>query len=495
MYSPPPESEKNEISPMSSRVDPAAWVVEVDGRRWPFEIELATGAAQVRFDGRTAMVQPLTWREKITLARYAETGPEFIDGALLGHRLGSADAADGSSASEHRALVELARWLNGFAPSNAESLDPAQLGQIARRALQSGGLTMADLDLLPAFEVELLARSAGTPVAGEQHRPAEESTTRHPSGDDQVTRILVVPDPEPQTENPKRPATDSESTAADPQPTGGSTLSTAGSPADANPPHPRSGSRVRPGLMRAAASTAEDLPFLAAAPVKPDADGDQDTPPNPVSDRTRSKPLLASDRRTAEAASVRTRSHPSLDSPQPPATRSAATGANQAAPAAEGTSDIAAAAALHRLGGTKTPAPHTPARHTPARHNLIARGPADRTRAAGPAVPAPITARQSRNEADEAAGFPPAPPAGPHPPAAGSSTAVLPARPGPLRSAPELGAPALVAAVPPPVIGGNRDVAAQTSAAQPSATVGALLTELARQLEQATSDLGLDPED
>src|SRR6476661_6612344 len=74
--SPPPGSEKSESSSMSSRVDQVAWVVEVDGQRWPFEIELATGAAHLRLGAGIAVVQPLSWREKLTLARYAGAGDE-----------------------------------------------------------------------------------------------------------------------------------------------------------------------------------------------------------------------------------------------------------------------------------------------------------------------------------------------------------------------------------------------------------------------------------
>jgi len=122
---------------MSSRVDQDACVVDVDGQRWPFEIELATGEAHLHLDTGSATVQPLTWREKITLARYATADGELLDQALLRHRLGAPPVPDRFPEPQRRALIELARWVNGFAPYQGRTvpLDPLRLGEVARRAL------------------------------------------------------------------------------------------------------------------------------------------------------------------------------------------------------------------------------------------------------------------------------------------------------------------------------------------------------------------------
>ncbi|MDP9317471.1 MAG: hypothetical protein M3O94_00040, partial [Actinomycetota bacterium] len=196
----------------AATVDDASCVVEVDGSQWPFEIDLATGVVTVDIGGQAHTVQPLSWREKVTLARYARARTSLLDAALLRHRLGArtdTDARIGSAAPapslETRALVALARWLNDFGPGGSGApLDPVTLTGIASRASRASGLSLPELDALTAAEVELIAAAAHASEASEARAVAafaaqqagSPSIDDHPT-DDGLTRIVVVPDPAP----------------------------------------------------------------------------------------------------------------------------------------------------------------------------------------------------------------------------------------------------------------------------------------------------------
>ena len=189
------------MSDADEHLDLAECLVEVAGEQFPFEVDLATGSARIRLGESWRTVAPLSWREKLTLARYASGRPRLVDQALVQHRLGGPedDSLEAGSPAG-RALILLARWLNGFAAEGAAgpaaALDPGILAAIETQALRSSGLAPTELDRLPALEVEQLA-GAAAPV----DRPPTETTADQP-GDaasdvaDGLTRILVVPDPD-----------------------------------------------------------------------------------------------------------------------------------------------------------------------------------------------------------------------------------------------------------------------------------------------------------
>jgi hypothetical protein len=175
--------------PQSATVDAAACVVHVDGQRRPFSIDLATGAVTLGSGVGATTIEPLTWREKLTLARFGRAEGRLLDSALIAHKLMGDDDRPVLESAEGRALVALARWVNGFGPhGGAAPLEPRLLARIGARARRAGELSPADLDRMPAVEVELLADALAT---------ADPRSERGPEDDDGVTRILVVPDPGP----------------------------------------------------------------------------------------------------------------------------------------------------------------------------------------------------------------------------------------------------------------------------------------------------------
>ncbi|WP_261565093.1 hypothetical protein [Frankia gtarii] len=193
-------------------VDAGAPRVRAGGQSWPFTVDLRTGRVTIRIEDVTHTLVPLTWREKLTLARYATRAPELVDAALVTHTLGADPAATISPAAAP-ALRVLARWINGV--DAAAGLDGSALARIALAACQRTGLTLADLDDRDAGEVELLARPAPTDGAepggtGARERaeasggaapapgrpaPPHAGAMPEPEVDDGVTRILIVPDP------------------------------------------------------------------------------------------------------------------------------------------------------------------------------------------------------------------------------------------------------------------------------------------------------------
>lgn len=219
--------------PRSATVDAAACVVHVDGQRRPFSIDLATGAVTLGSGAGATTIEPLTWREKLTLARFGRAEGRLLDSALIAHKLMGDDDRPVLESAEGRALVALARWVNGFGPhGGAAPLEPRLLARIGARARRAGELSPADLDRMPAVEVELLADALAT---------ADPRSERGSEDDDGVTRILVVPDP-----GPGEPAFDDDQVDA-------ATVLAATRPAATVP----AATVPRPG----------DLPYLGSAPL------------------------------------------------------------------------------------------------------------------------------------------------------------------------------------------------------------------------------------
>jgi hypothetical protein len=173
--------------PRSVTVDAAACVVDVDGQRRPFSIDLTTGAVTLGSGAGAVTIEPLTWREKLTLARFGRAEGRLLDSALIAHRLAGDDDRPVTGSAEDRALVALARWVNGFSPNGgAAPLDPLLLARIGAVARRAGELSSAELDRMPAVEVELLAEALPVVEARSETRA---------ENDDGVTRIVIAPDP------------------------------------------------------------------------------------------------------------------------------------------------------------------------------------------------------------------------------------------------------------------------------------------------------------
>lgn len=173
---------------MAAHVDPAAGVVRVNGRAWPFEVDPASGEAAVQVDGRPLRLRPLSWREKRNLARFVAGGPELLERMLLRASLamgpGSEVSAREIPAADREGLLVLSRWLSspGDPLLPLESLLLAQVGVEVAQQLHCSPL---ELDGWPAWEVEATWQVVRGRSAGEGEAPAE---------DDGLTRILVVPD-------------------------------------------------------------------------------------------------------------------------------------------------------------------------------------------------------------------------------------------------------------------------------------------------------------
>jgi hypothetical protein len=245
-------------------IDETGCFVEIDGERWPFEVNLATGEVDLIVDGRPHAVRPLTWREKRTLARYAAAGPTLIDAALVRHRLsgsvrGADDAASAVPGREQRAVAALARWVNGLSPGGtARQLDPVALQAVHVQVLHATGLPAAELEAMAALDVEVMASVADRPESGPTSYPTSDrspgdGSAPPPSEDDPgLTRIVFLPDPSGDVAEPA-PAEDGPASESFDDGTTRGTDRHAEQPARRAP------------LLRAAPDG--DLPFLGAAPV------------------------------------------------------------------------------------------------------------------------------------------------------------------------------------------------------------------------------------
>jgi len=390
-------------------VDAASCVVEVGGRRWPFAIDLATGALSIVIDGQSHTVEPLSWREKTTLARYARAPSGLVDAALLRHRLGGADPLSGDdSTREELALVALARWLNGLGPyDGGTTLDPVRLAAMAAAACRESGATLAELAALPAAEVELIAATATVPARVDQLRAASGPASSLGSElsaeplSDGLTRIVIVPDPVP---SPAESGSEPDTGPGDPGERAYDVVA-AGDDSEVRPvAQPANGATV--GLVQVEGpSSREDLPFLS-------------------------------------------RPHPAREADPAP---------GQPDPSASTATLPSARTAARTVSPPLAPAPH----HLARRSVQSARGarPSPRPRSAGP-------------HDSLATAFP--------------AVRLAPT------DAPHTDVPAASPA--PPVVSAPARHPAPDAATTPASDLDAVLIEVARRLEQAVDDLGLDPE-
>ena len=168
---------------MTSRVDVQLGAVVDGDESWPFDVDLATGAARIVLAGRVYVVRPLLWGERLTLARFAATGEAFQRRQMLNATLDQAPP-EGAPAD---ALAALASWLNQVEPGSAElPLDAVSIARVSLDVCRHSGLTAAQLDAMPAPEVELLCRAVLASLGPVTTTPADAL--------DGSTRIVIIPD-------------------------------------------------------------------------------------------------------------------------------------------------------------------------------------------------------------------------------------------------------------------------------------------------------------
>jgi hypothetical protein len=184
---------------VGARVDPAAGLVSLGDQSWPFDLDLESGTATVELGGTRLRLRPLRWREKVTLARFAHLGEEFLERQLVRACLVGGAAPEPGPAAE--AAAALARWVND--PGGAEATLPLRtdvLSEVTLDVCRALGVRPADLDARTAAEVEELWRVATSPAAVPRSSPGM------PPLDEQFNRIVIIPDtPEATTDQPVAP--------------------------------------------------------------------------------------------------------------------------------------------------------------------------------------------------------------------------------------------------------------------------------------------------
>ena len=176
---------------MPPRIDPTRREITVGTRRVPFRLDLRHDQVSVTLGGAETAVRPLQWREKVTLARFAELGPEFLRDEVI--RLCTVSELPATLAEEDaEVLWELAAWMTEVPASAPLPLDSRTLAAVTLRLCRVMGLRPADFDSRSAPEVEAMYGALGSP---EDVPVAEESS---PSAS--TTRIVIVPDAVPSPE-------------------------------------------------------------------------------------------------------------------------------------------------------------------------------------------------------------------------------------------------------------------------------------------------------
>jgi hypothetical protein len=196
-------------------VEAEAGLVRLGEQTWPFSLDLRDGTAAISLPGGAVSVRPLTWAERVRLARFARRRDVAEEQFL---RLSSPSGLDAATDQERSAVAALAGWLN--APAEGASaarlpLEPSLLAVVTLEVCRAMGLAPADLDARESAEVEELWHAAGIADAL-MSSPASAVPAPEPAS----TRILVVPDPaepepepkstepETQAEAPSRAVTD-----------------------------------------------------------------------------------------------------------------------------------------------------------------------------------------------------------------------------------------------------------------------------------------------
>ena len=191
---------------MPPRIDPARREIAVGTRRLPFRLDLRNDRVSVTLGGAETAVRPLQWREKVTLARFADLGSEFLRDEVI--RLCTVSELPSPLAAEDaEVLWELAAWMSESPASVPVPLDSRSLATVTLRLCRAMGLKPADFDSRSAPEVEALWEALGQQA--EEVVVAEDSASSSSS----TTRIVIVPDEDQRTAAAHPGGRDARSTA------------------------------------------------------------------------------------------------------------------------------------------------------------------------------------------------------------------------------------------------------------------------------------------
>ncbi len=175
---------------MPPRIDPARREIAVGTRRLPFRLDLRNDRVSVTLGGAETAVRPLQWREKVTLARFADLGSEFLRDEVI--RLCTVSELPSPLAPEDaEVLWELAAWMSESPSSTPVPLDSRSLATVTLRLCRAMGLKPADFDSRSAPEVEALWEALG--------QGTEEVVVAEESSSSSMTRIVIVPDEDQRT--------------------------------------------------------------------------------------------------------------------------------------------------------------------------------------------------------------------------------------------------------------------------------------------------------
>jgi hypothetical protein len=174
---------------MTARVDVSRREVAAGERRVGFRLDCRADTAAVRLGGTDFVVRPLRWREKVTLARFAELGPELLREELI-HICTVGSVPDDLPAEDAEVLWTLAAWMSEPPSSSPVPLDSRSVAGVTLRLCKAMGLRPADFDDRSAPEVEAMWEALGGGTPATDSEPPQETSS--PTS----TKILIVPDPE-----------------------------------------------------------------------------------------------------------------------------------------------------------------------------------------------------------------------------------------------------------------------------------------------------------
>jgi hypothetical protein len=190
---------------MYARVDPAAREIVAEGRTFRFRLDLRGDTAIVSIDGRERPVRPLSWGEKVRLARFAAQAPELVRAEVL---RACADAGDELPQLDRDVLWALSAWLNEPPDAPSIPLDSRSLAIVTLQLCRAMHLRPADFIGMAAADVEamwLALGSADTDDATPEAAFAKPfpSIGQRAVSQGMETRIVIVPDPEPAAVSPE----------------------------------------------------------------------------------------------------------------------------------------------------------------------------------------------------------------------------------------------------------------------------------------------------
>jgi hypothetical protein len=195
---------------MYARVDPAAREIVAEGRTFRFRLDLRGDTAIVSIDGRERPVRPLSWGEKVRLARFAAQAPELVRAEVL---RACADAGDELPQLDRDVLWALSAWLNEPPDASSIPLDSRSLATVTLQLCRAMHLRPADFTGMAAADVEAMWLALGSTPTGEE-MPETAFADPFPSigqraaSQGMETRIVIVPDPESRAAADRQRASD-----------------------------------------------------------------------------------------------------------------------------------------------------------------------------------------------------------------------------------------------------------------------------------------------